>query len=159
MAAGEAFKGFPAAAGHFFAVWCRQGGGKGSAGILYFHFAPEGSFVAAAFCRPDPDVLDAIRERIRVHPDRFLAMQAELARRSLVLDAADALKRMPRGFEDLKDDPVASALRLRSLLVRQDLPLEATSGPALVGAITGFAELALPLLRFGWDAVDEAARA
>ncbi len=103
-------------------------------------------------------MLDAIRERIRVHPDRFLAMQAELSRRSLVLDAADALKRMPRGFEDLKDDPVAPALRLRSLLVRQDLPLEATSGPALVGAITGFTEHALPLLRFGWDAVDEAAR-
>jgi len=28
--------------------------------------------------------------------------------------------------------------------------------PALVGAIVDVAERALPLLRFGWDAVDEA---
>ncbi len=139
-------------------VWYRQGSGKDGAGVLYFHLAAEGCFAAAAFYRPDPEVLGAIRERIRVHPDRFLAMQSELAAGSLALDASDSLTRMPRGFEDLKDSPVARALRLRSFMVRQDLPLEITTGPALVGAIVDFAERALPLLRFGWDAVDEVGR-
>lgn len=138
-------------------VWYRQGSSKGGAGVLYFHLAPSGCFVAAAFYRPDPEVLDAVRERIRVHPDRFLAMQAELEGAGLALDASDTLTRMPRGFEDLKGSPVAGAIRLRSFLVRRDLPAAATSGPGLTGAIAGLAAAALPLLRFGWDAVDEAA--
>ena len=139
------------------AVWYRQGSGKDGAGVLYFHFAAEGCFAAAAYYRPEPEVLDAIRERIRVHPDRFQAMQADLAAAGLALDGADTLTRMPRGFEDLKDSPAAAALRLKSLLVRRDLPLEATTGPALVGAIVDLAEAALPLLCFGWAAVDEVA--
>lgn len=137
-------------------VWYRQGSGKDGAGILYFHLAPEGCFAAAAFYRPEAEVLDAIRERIRVLPDRFLAMQDDLATNAMTLDASDSLTRMPRGFEDHKDSPVAPALRLRSFIVRQDLPLEVTTGPRLVSAIVDMAERALPLLRFGWDAVDEA---
>ena len=136
-------------------VWYRQGSGKDGAGVLYFHVAAEGCFVAAAFYRPEAEVLGAIRERIRVHPDRLLAMQAELAAKAMALDTSGSLTRMPRGFEDLKDSPVAAALRLRSFIVRQHLPLEVTTGPALVGAIVDMAERALPLLRFSWDAVDE----
>jgi len=137
-------------------VWYRQGSGKDGAGVLYFHLAAEGCFAAAAFYRPEADVLGAIRERIRVHPDRFLAMQAGLRAKAVALDASDSLTRMPRGFEDLKDSPVAAALRLRSFLVRRDVPLEMTTGPELVGFIVDTAERTLPLLRFGWDAVDEA---
>ncbi len=140
---------------HSGSVWYRQGSGKDGAGVLYFHLAAEGCFIAAAFYRPEAEVLGAIRERVRVHPDRFLAMQADLAARAITLDTTDSLTRMPRGFEDLKDSPVAPALRLRSFVVRQDLPLEATTGPALVGTIVDMAERTLPLLRFGWDAVDE----
>ena len=139
------------------AVWYRQGSGKDGVGVLYFHFAAEGCFAAAAYYRPEPEVLDAIRERIRVHPDRFQAMQADLAAAGLALDGTDTLTRMPRGFEDLKDSPAAPALRLKSFLVRRDLLLAATIGPALVGAIVDLAEAALPLLRFGWAAVDEVA--
>lgn len=136
-------------------VWYRQGSGKDGAGILYFHLAAEGCFTAAAFYHPEAEVLGAIRERIRVHPDRFLAMQDDLAVSAMTLDTSDSLTRMPRGFEDLKDSPVAAALRLRSFIVRQDLRLEVTAGPSLVSAIVDVAERALPLLRFGWDAVDE----
>jgi len=139
------------------AVWYHQGSGKDGAGILYFHFAAEGCFVAAAYYRPEPEVLDAIRERIRVHPDRFKAMQADLAAAGLALDATDTLMRMPRGFEDLKDSPVAPALRLKSLLVRRDVPLKVTTGPALVSTIVDLAAAAMPLLQFGWAAVDEVA--
>jgi len=136
-------------------VWYRQGSGKDGAGVLYFHLAAEGCFVAVAFYQPDAEVLGAIRERIRVHPDRFLAVQAGLAAHGMALDTASRLTRMPRGFEDLKSSPIEAALRLRSFAVRQDVPLEITARPALVGVIVDMAERALPLLRFGWDAVDE----
>ena len=138
-------------------VWYRQGSGKGGAGVLYFHFAPEGCFTAAAFYHPEPDVLDSIRERIRVHPDRFLAMEAQLADAGLAIDRSDTLTRMPKGFEELKGSPVADAIRLRSFIVRRDLPLEATTGPVLVGSIVDLGAAALPLLHFGWAAVDEGA--
>ena len=134
-------------------VWYRQGSGKDGAGVLYFHLAPEGCFAAAAFHHPEPDTLDAIRERIRVHPARFLAMQAELAQAGLTLDASGALSRMPRGFEDLKGAAVAPAIRLRSFIVRRPVAAEA---PDLVDRIAALAADAMPLLRFGWDAVDEA---
>ena len=136
-------------------AWYRQGSSKGGAGILYFHFAPEGCFAAAAFYHPEPEVLDSIRERIRVHPDGFLSMQAGLKAGGLMLDGSDTLTRMPRGFEDLKGSPVADAIRLRWFIVRRDLPLEATTGPGLVGAIVDLGAAALPLLQFGWAAVDE----
>ena len=82
-------------------------------------------------------------------------MRAELEGAGLALDGSDALTRMPKGFEDLKGSPVAEAIRLRSFIVRRDLPLEVTTGPGLVGAIVDLGAAALPLLRFGWAAVDE----
>lgn len=137
-------------------VWYRQGSGKDGAGVLYFHLAAEGCFVAAAFYYPDTEVLGAIRECIRVRPDRFLTMQDELTAAGMALDTSDSLARMPRGFEDMKDSPVAPALRLRSFIVRRPLALKVTTGPQLVPAIADLAAAALPLLRFGWAAVDEA---
>ncbi len=137
------------------AVWYRQGSGKGGAGVLYFHLAPAGCFMAAAFYHPDSETLDAIRERIRVHADRFLAMQAGLATTGLALADAERLTRLPRGYEDLKGSAVAPALRLRSFLVKRDLPAKLVHSVRLAPAIAAFAAEALPLLRFGWDAVDE----
>lgn len=136
-------------------VWYRQGSGKDGAGILYFHLDPGNCFAAAAFYMPDPEVLGAIRERIRVHPEKYLAMQASLTTAGLTLDAADALTRMPRGFEDLAGSEIAPALRLKSHIVRRKIPDKVAQSPAVVTRIVKMATDALPLLDFGWAAVDE----
>ena len=136
-----------------------QGSSKDGAGVLYFHLAPAACFTAAAFYQPEPEVLACIRERIRVHPDRFLAMQAQLAEAGLTLSQTDALSRMPRGFEDLKGTAVGPALRLRSFMVRRELTEKQVASAALITAIADMAAAALPLLRFGWDAVDEVRKA
>jgi uncharacterized protein (TIGR02453 family) len=138
-------------------VWYRQGSGKDGAGVLYFHLAPGGCFTAAAFYMPDAEVLSSIRERIRVRPEEFLAMTAALREAGLTLSPADALSRMPRGFEDLAASPVAPALKLKSLLVRRAVTDATACSPALVPAILDMARDALPLLAFGWAAVDEVA--
>ena len=140
---------------HVGSVWYRQGSGKNGAGILYFHLDPAGCFAAAAFYHPEPELLDSIRERIRVHPDRFLATQAALEKAGLQLGHADMLSRMPKGFEDLKGSAVDPVLRLRSFVVRRDFTPKQVHGKDLPSAIAALAEDALPLLRFGWDAVDE----
>ena len=141
------------------AVWFRQGSGKGGAGVLYFHLDPAGCFAAAAFWHPEPEVLDSIRERIRVHPDQFLAMVEQLRRAKLGFSEDEMLSRMPKGFEDLKGSPVEIALRLKHFIVRRDLSAKAVQGKGLADKIADLAEEAAPLLRFGWDAVDEVARA
>ena len=136
-------------------VWYRQGSGKGGAGVLYFHLAPSGCFAAAAFYMPDPEQLDAIRERIRVHPDKWQAVEAALAGANLPLEDGDPLTRMPKGYEDLKDGPVAASLRKRHFMVRR--PVRDAGSKKLVSTIADVAEAALPLLQFGWAAIDEVA--
>ena len=103
-------------------------------------------------------MLDSIRERIRVHPDRFEAVQNELREANLMLEDSDRLTRMPKGFEDLKGSAHDPALRLKSFIVRRRLTDKVVHGKALPAKIADFAGQALPLLRFGWDAVDEIAR-
>ena len=139
-------------------VWFRQGGSKGSPGVLYFHLDPAGSFVGSAFWHPEPEVLDSIRERIRVHPDRFEAMLTALRVAKLALEDSDRLTRMPKGFEDLKGSAIDPALRLKNFIVRRPLADKVVQGRGLATKIVDFAERSLPLLRFGWDAVDEIAR-
>ena len=139
-------------------VWFRQGSSKGGPGVLYFHLDPAGCFVGAAFWHPEPEVLDSIRERIRVHPDRFEAMQAELCHAKLALEDSERLSRMPKGFEDLKGSAIDPALRLKNFVVRRKLSDKIVQGRALATKIVDFAGQSLPLLRFGWDAVDDVAR-
>jgi len=136
-------------------VWFRQGHSKGSPGVLYFHLDPAGCFVAAAFWHPEPDVLDSIRERIRVRPDRYAAMLAALSEAGLALEEGERLSRMPKGFEDLKGTAIDPALRLKNFIVRRPLSGEVVERKALAPKIAEFGAQALPLLRFGWDAVDE----
>ena len=136
-------------------VWYRQGSGKDGAGVLYFHLAPTGCFAAAAFYMPDPDILGAIRERIRTRPNEFLATSAALRAHDLALDPSGSLSRMPRGFEDLASSPVANALKLKSFVVRRSISGPVVQSPAIVDAIVTLAAEALSLLRFGWAAVDE----
>ena len=137
-------------------VWYRQGSGKDGAGILYFHLAPTGCFAATAFYMPDPEVLGAIRERIRVHPGKFHVMNKALLDRGLVLDTSESLSRMPKGFEDMAAAPVAPFIRFKSYIVRRALPDAIVQSPALIDAIVDLAADSLPLLHFGWAAMDEA---
>jgi uncharacterized protein (TIGR02453 family) len=136
-------------------VWFRPGSGKDGAGILYLHVADEGCFAAAAFYLPEKDVLESIREGIRVRPEQFLAMKADLDAAGLELELSGGLTRMPRGFEDLADAPIAPFLKLRSFIIRQPLTKQQMEDPALIGTLAAFASAALPLLHFGWRAVDE----
>jgi uncharacterized protein (TIGR02453 family) len=134
----------------------RPGAKKLSPGILYVHIDPQGCFTAAGAYRPEPELLSSLREGIRVRPDAWAAVERAMAEAGHALETADSLTRMPRGFEDLADSPVAPALRLRSFLVRRPLTLRQVGAAGLVETLADFAESALPLLRFGWRAVDEA---
>ena len=131
----------------------RKIGGSRFDGILYVHVEPSRSFVAAGFYEPEKDPLEAWREAISVDPARVTAIRAALAKAKLTLDPTASLSRMPRGFEEAAESPVADALRLKSFTVSRDLSLAALARPDVVKKIITFAQDAEPLLRFGWQAL------
>ncbi len=146
---------------HTALVWFRPGSpgyGKPGAGVLYFHIGGAESLMAAVFYMPGKEVLDSLREGIRVRPDGFLAVVGELAKANLSLGPADSLTRMPRGFEDMGGTPVAEYLRMRNYVVERHLTPKDVASAELIETLADFAESAMPLLKFGWRAVDEVMR-
>jgi uncharacterized protein (TIGR02453 family) len=130
-----------------------RSGGKNDPGVLYFHLSPEECFFAAGFHLPDPDKLARLRAAAARAPKPFKAMTAKLRKAGLSLSAEDALKRAPRGFEAIDDPEIAAATRLKSLICLRPVGETAIASPALADDFCAFARDALPLLRWGWDAL------
>jgi uncharacterized protein (TIGR02453 family) len=138
---------------HAGAILTHNGVKGGFMGMLYFHLDPDGCFLAAGFHAPDKDQLGALREAIYIAPDRFLAIQADLAAAGLAFMTDEILSRMPRGFEDAAGSPIADLLRLKRYVVRRPVSEETVCGPGLVPTAVAFAEQTQALLRFGWQAL------
>ena len=138
---------------HAGAVWSRDGI-KMSPGVLYFHFDPEGAFVAAGFYVPEPPLLAKLRNAQVRRTDEFLAAVAKLKSAKLPLSREDSLKRTPRGFEEYADGPLTEHLKLKSLIVSRPLAVKDLRAASLVSTMADFAVAALPLLNFGWSAIE-----
>lgn len=137
---------------HAGAVMTRSGR-KDDPGLLYIHLDPEGSFVAAGFYMPEKAELEALRKAILRKPKDYEAMVAALGKGGLELEAMAPLSRMPRGYEDHKDSPVAPALRMKSFIVEEGLKPAEMRRADLLDRIESFAGRSLPLLEFGWKAI------
>ncbi len=137
---------------HAGAVLSRDGS-KNRFGLLYMHIDPNGSFVATGFYRPEPPMLEALRNAMLEEPARVLDAVAALTGIGGALMTEDALTRLPRGFDHAAGTPVAELMKLRSLVMQRPIPAEDLSDPELAGSLADFAEAALPLLRFGWEAL------
>ena len=104
---------------------------------------------------PEPQELLALCKALAAAPDRFQEVVRALQKARLTLGREGALKRPPRGFEDVPDGPAAENVKLKSFVVHRDLSEDALGQPRLVKQIAAFAEAALPLLKFGWAAMDQ----
>ncbi|WP_376090842.1 DUF2461 domain-containing protein [Roseomonas sp. CCTCC AB2023176] len=130
-------------------------GSKMADGLLYLHVDPAAPFAAAGFYQPAPPELDAIRQAVAGEPAAFRRMLTALSKSGLALSPdEDAAKRTPRGFETVEAPDLLDALRRKSFIVRRPLTRDELSRPGLVTAMTDFAAAAMPLLRFGWKALD-----
>ena len=130
-----------------------RSGAKGDPGVLYFHLSPEECFFAAGFHLPEPDQLGRLRGSAARAPKAFKAMTAKLRKVGLALSEEDSLKRAPRGFEAIDDPEIAAAIRLKSLICLRPVTTSAIASPALADEFCAFARDALPLLKWGWDAL------
>ena len=138
---------------HAAAVLTRDGR-KWNPGLLYIHVDPLGSFLAAGFYRLEPEPLSCVREAILTEPKKFLAMEKKLHAKGLELSREEALARLPRGFEEAANHPAPWALKQKHFTVRRALTEAELGQPSLINKIVAFAGEAMPLLKFGWEAVD-----
>ena len=138
---------------HGGAVMTRSGD-KSDNGLLYIHIDPNGCFAAAGFYMPETDDLAKLRKAMASSGKQFLAMEAALRKGKLELGDSDQLTRVPKGFEKLKDGPLDGAIRLKSFIVEEKLPQKLIGTSQLADAIFDFTKRGMPLLKFGWAALD-----
>ena len=139
---------------HAGAVLTRSGN-KRDPGLLYLHVAPGESMVAAGFWHPEPDLLARLRRAVLDDPGGFLAIAGRLVASGHAIASDERLSRPPRGFEAAKGTDVADYVCWKSFTAHADLSDSEMQSPALIDRILGFAREALPLLEWGWAAIDE----
>jgi uncharacterized protein (TIGR02453 family) len=139
---------------HSGAVLTRTGEKMSGSGLLYLHIDATGSFAAAGFYMPEPANLAKMRKAIAAPKKKFGDLLKALKKDGLELDDYAQLTRVPRGFEKLKDGPLDSAIRMKSFTVDEALPVKLLSSAKLPDALVDFTERAMPLLKFGWAAMD-----
>ena len=138
------------------AVMTRIGGSKNEPGLLYVHLAVEGCFTAAGFYDPAPETLAKLRGAMARAPKGWKQTVAKLDKAGLAPSQDYALKRNPRGFEEVADEAILAGLRFKSIVVTRPLPEARVAKAGLVDDLVGFARDALPLLSWGWDAITDA---
>lgn len=100
-------------------------------------------------------MLAEIRSVIASHGDDLLRRlsKVEAAGYSLEPDNS-ALKRPPRGFDQVTHPALQDLLRRKPLVHILPLTQAALNKPSVVTKIADFVSATMPLLQFGWDAVD-----
>jgi uncharacterized protein (TIGR02453 family) len=139
---------------HAGAVLTRSGS-KRDPGLLYLHVEPGGSMAAAGFWHPEPHLLGRLRRAILNEPDDFLAIVSRLAAAGCPIASDERLSRPPRGFEIAKGTPAAEYVSWKSFTAHTALSNDEMQSPILVDRIVNFAQTVLPLLEWGWAAIDD----
>lgn len=98
---------------------------KEDGGLVYVELSVDGGWCGGGFYKLPTKALNAIRDRMVERRDEWETTRETIAERGGELMRTDALKRMPRGYEDHADGALADDLRLKSLIVRADLPKSA----------------------------------
>ncbi len=141
----------------YLAAYLSPDAGRGTPGGVYVHVAPRAPFVAVAFYQLERPLLQRWRETMAREPRSFSAVLRALDRNGVTIEGPaqteDALTRMPRGYTELEQSPLAPYFRLRSFVVRRSLPPEALLSAEIVSRIVELARAGKPLLEFGWRLV------
>jgi uncharacterized protein (TIGR02453 family) len=128
------------------------GGSHDNPGGLYVHIQPKKSFMGVAFYQLDKPLLQRWRQAMADDPKSFANMLRSLERNGLELsEPGEALKRMPRGFEEHADTPIAKYFRFPSFMVSETLSDEDVTSPKLIDRMVALAKRSKPLLDYGWS--------
>jgi uncharacterized protein (TIGR02453 family) len=123
-------------------------------GLLYLHMDRRGGFAGVGWYRLGPKALGPFRDAMIDDADGFDAMRAALSKTGRALRDDDSLTAMPRGYADHAEHRHADAIRLKSLLVAEDLPKVAFTSGSVAERVAAIAKDALPLLTWGRSAME-----
>ena len=129
-------------------------GDKHSPGVLYFRLDPLGSRCAAGYLQPETQILKKLRRGILENPQSWVTLEKSLKRKGYELDYSHTLARIPRGFDDVPAE-VERAIKLKGWIIRKQLPRSVICSKELINEVTNFAKDMLPLLSFGWHALEK----
>lgn len=129
-------------------------GDKHSPGVLYFRLDPLGSRCAAGYLQPEAHVLKKLRQGILGNPAAWMSLEKSLKRKGYELDYSYTLTRIPRGFENVSVE-VERAIKLKGWIIRKQLPRSIICSNNVIKEVTSFAKDMLPLLSFGWHALEK----
>ncbi|MFI5016176.1 MAG: DUF2461 domain-containing protein [Hyphomicrobiales bacterium] len=127
-----------------------RSGSRHDPGVLYVHIEPGASFLACGFWQPQPELLDAWRKEMVRKPAKFLGLARAFEKKGLPLAGGEERKRLPRGFEAHRDEPIAPYLLWNSFVVDRKLLDGDVQSPDLPRRALAFAETCRPLLDYGW---------
>jgi len=117
-------------------------------GLVYIELNPSGGLAAAGYYKLSPKELSPIRTAMIKRADEFDGVLADLKAAGRSLDFEDQLSAMPKGFTDHSEHRHAGFVRLKSLIIRQDLPKTAWLSDDGAHRIEAFARDAMPLFAF-----------
>ena len=129
-------------------------GDKHSSGVLYFRLDPLGSRCAAGYLQPEAHILKKLRQGILDNPKVWLSLERSLKRKRYELDYSHTLSRIPRGIDNVPLE-VEQAIKLKGWIIRKQLPRSVICSKDLVNEVSSFAKDMLPLLSFGWHALEK----
>ena len=118
-------------------------------GLLYPTIDAAGGFAAVGWHGLSPTTLRPWRMSMVERRGDWDALLRTLSEVDRTLVRADALSAMPRGFEPHAGHPHAEIIRLKSLIVREDLPKAAWTTGDVADRIERLARDVMPLLAFG----------
>lgn len=119
-----------------------------STGLVYVQIHPDGGMLAGGLYQASATRLQPLRRRMLEHPRQFAAVVSSLAESGRKLDGSDSVKTMPRGFAEHAEHRWANAVRLKQLVVREDLPMSAWTDDTAADRVVAFAADLRALLDF-----------
>ena len=143
---------------HVAAVLSRDGD-KRAPGALYIHVEPGSNRIGGGFWRADKDFVRQWRDEMSKDPQTFLDIVESVEAAGLTLETAGSpLTRMPRGYDDQRENPATEYFRWKGgfAAVREDVPDEAALSPEFADLVIETAEAVRPLLEYGWRLADKA---
>lgn len=146
---------------HVAAILSRDGD-KRAPGALYLHVEPGSNRIGGGFWRASKDFIREWRAELSEDPQTFLDIVESVEAAGLTLETSgSAMTRMPRGYEEQRDNPATDYFRWKGgfAAVREDIPDEDVLTPAFADLVVETAEAVRPLLEYGWRLADRAADA
>lgn len=131
-----------------------RGGRKAGFAGYYFHIQPGELFLSGGVYMPPPEHLQAIRQEIYYHPEKYLELIENEEFKSTFTDGyLDKLKVAPKGYP--KDWPHIDLLKNRSYAYGKNLTEKELASPTLLNDTIQSFKIIYPLNRFLNRAIDE----